>query len=689
MTALISSADFVCTLALFALGAIGSLIAMKSDRISGAIGTTAALLGSALALMIGSGVLISHTPIAVQFNSTLPLLSFSFGIDALSAFFVMIIALIATIASLYAFGYIKHFTPAYRLGRLGFFYNLFIASMLLVVTAQNVVAFLIAWEVMSLTSYFLVIYEYREQTNIKAGTRYFIMMHVSFAFIVLAMLLLYRATGVLDFANMAPALLTLPAQAGASPLMLGTILLSAFVGFGIKAGIIPLHIWLPDAHPAAPSHVSALMSGVMIKTGIYMMVRIFFIIMPTPPLWFGLTVLAIAIISSILGVLYALSEHDIKRLLAYHSIENIGIILLGIGSALIFLSLGLPTLAQVALIAGLFHTLNHAIFKALLFLSAGSVVSQTHTRDMERYGGLIKYMPVTAVSFLVGAMAISALPPLNGFVSEWLTFQSLFAGIIHGNSMTLSIAFTLAIGGLALTSGLAAACFVKAFGVIFLARPRSPEVTHAHEMPLSSQLSMLTLAALTLIVAIKSSFIAHTLASVTTTFGAFSNTVPSFSSQPFTIVLNTGSIISMAMIALVLILAVLLALWIVSLLGGRRRVEVGATWDCGTPLTPRMEITAFGFAHSIITVMRGIMRPTRQSSVEYQDANIRYFPAEHSVHFFTHDFATTHLYRPLDRALARASQIIGRIQNGSVNAYVLYMFLTLLALFVVISLGII
>ncbi len=683
MTALISSTGFISTLILFALGAIGSLLAMKSDRISGAIGTTAALLGSVLALTIGSGALISHTPIALQLNSTLPLLSFSFGIDALSAFFVTIIALIATIASLYAFGYIKHFTPAYRLGRLGFFYNIFIASMLLVVTAQNIVAFLIAWELMSLSTYFLVIYEYREQTNIKAGTRYFIMMHVSFAFIMLAMLLLYRATGTLGFANMAPALTT------ASPLMLGAILLCALVGFGIKAGIIPLHIWLPDAHPAAPSHVSALMSGVMIKTGIYMMIRIFFIIMPTPPLWFGLAVLTIAIISSILGVLYALSEHDIKRLLAYHSIENIGIILLGVGSALIFLSLGLPALAQIALIAGLFHTLNHAIFKALLFLSAGSVVSQKHTRDMEHYGGLIKYMPVTAVSFLVGAMAISALPPLNGFVSEWLTFQSLFAGIIHGNSMTLSIAFTLAVGGLALTSGLAAACFVKAFGVIFLARPRSEEISHAHEMPLSSQLSMLILAALTLIVAVQSSFIVHTLASITGTFSAFSNTASAFSSQPFTITLGAGSAISMTMVALTLILAILLALWIVSLIGGRRRVEVGTTWDCGTPLSPRMEITAFGFAHSIITVMRGIMRPTRQSSVEYQDANIRYFPAEHSIHFFTHDFATTHLYRPLDRTLARASQIIGRIQNGSVNAYVLYMFMTLLALFVVISLGII
>ncbi|HEX8993993.1 MAG TPA: proton-conducting transporter membrane subunit [Candidatus Paceibacterota bacterium] len=685
MSFLISSTGFAVTLGIFALGAVGSLAAVGNDRAAKLIGTAAALLGSLGALAIGLGSLITKTPVALSIPSSLPLLSFNFGIDPLSAFFMSTIALIAVCTSIFAFGYVDHFMGRYSLGRLGFFFNVFIASMMLVVTAQNVITFLMVWEIMSLSSYFLVIYEYHEAQNIKAGTRYFIMMHVSFAFIMLALFLLYRATGVLDFASMGPALASLTAQAGASPFLLGAILLSTLIGFGIKSGIIPLHVWLPDAHPAAPSHVSALMSGVMIKTGIYMMVRIFFGIMPTPPLWFGVIVLSIALISSLLGVLFALAQHDIKRLLAYHSIENIGIILLGVGSSLVFLSLGLPTFAMLALIAGLFHTLNHAIFKALLFLSAGSVVSQTHTRDMEHYGGLIKRMPATAAAFLVGAMAISALPPFNGFVSEWLTFQSLFGGIAHASSVGLSAAFILALGGLALTSGLAAACFVKAFGVVFLARPRSEAPTHAHEMPRSSQAAMSILAVLTLIVSIYSTLIVRILEGVTSSFGAFAGTALSFGPSLRTIALEGGSNISMTALAIALMIALIVVAWIVGTIGRGRTITTCATWDCGTPLTPRMEITAFGFAHSIITVMRGIMRPTRQATVDYEDANIRYFPAQHSVHFSTNDFAETYLYRPLDRAFTLVSRTVGGIQNGSINAYVLYMFITLLALFVIIS----
>src|SRR3989344_5882219 len=319
---------------------------------------------------------------------------------------------------------------------------------------------------MSIASYFLVVYDRNDPANIKAGSLYLVMTYVGTAFIILAFLFLYKYTGSFDFSAIASGIALVPQS------VKNAIFIFALIGFGIKAGIIPLHIWLPAAHPAAPSHVSALMSGVMIKTGIYMMMRLFLDILQPVPLWWGETVLVIGAVSSLLGVLYALTEHDIKRLLAYHSIENIGIILLGLGSALTFSSLGMPSLALLGIVAALFHTVNHAVFKSLLFLGAGAVINETHTRNMEEYGGLIRYMPQTAFFFLVGSMAISAIPPFNGFFSEWLTFQSLFEGIRILDTSVRWI-FILAAGVLAFTGGFAAACFVKAFGVTFLARPRS------------------------------------------------------------------------------------------------------------------------------------------------------------------------------------------------------------------------
>ena len=287
-------------------------------------------------------------------------------------------------ASVYALGYVRHYYQKYNLGALGFFYNIFLAGMVMVVSAHNALFFLVVWEIMSLASYFLVILENREKENVEAGSLYFIMTHLGTAFIMLAFLLLYRATGSLDFG------LIKENMGAVSPLVKNSVFILALIGFGTKAGIIPFHIWLPSAHPAAPSHVSALMSGVMIKTGIYMFIRVFMDLMPNAPLWWGTVILLAGALSSLLGVLYALTEHDIKRLLAYHSIENIGIILLGLGSSLVFWSLDMKPFAILGLTAALFHTLNHAIFKSLLFMGAGSVISATHTRNMEEYGGLIK-----------------------------------------------------------------------------------------------------------------------------------------------------------------------------------------------------------------------------------------------------------------------------------------------------------
>ncbi|MDO8785278.1 MAG: proton-conducting transporter membrane subunit, partial [Syntrophales bacterium] len=468
--------------------------------------------------------------------------------------------------------------------------------------------------------------------------------------------------------------------ANASPLLKNAVFVSALIGFGAKAGIIPLHIWLPAAHPAAPSHVSALMSGVMIKTGIFMLVRMCWDILPGAPLWWGMALLLAGAVSSLLGVLYALSEHDLKKLLAYHSIENIGIIFLGLGSSLLFLSAGMKGPALIGFVAALYHTLNHATFKALLFLGAGSVISATHTRNIEEYGGLIRVMPQTALFFLIGSMAISALPPFNGFFSEWLTFQTMFMGI-GAFDMTTKMVFILAIGALALTSGLAAACFVKAFGVTFLARPRSREAQEAKEAALPLRVGMAGLALLTIALGFFSGTVSNALAQVAASLSSFRQ-VGTVAISPFDFAtVSTGfASLSMPVIFIVNVVATSAIAAAVLLVAGKRKITTGATWDCGADLTPRMEITATGFSRSLITVFRGVLKPTKQTAIEYHDAELRYFPKKTIVTMEFQDIYSSYFYRPLQQLIIRLADEIKKIQIGNINVYILYIFMTLTGL---------
>ncbi|MEK7529918.1 MAG: proton-conducting transporter membrane subunit, partial [Patescibacteria group bacterium] len=488
-----SPIGFATVILLFGIGALGSLFAGKRDKMANGWNGLFAILGSLGGILFSGSLLLSGQVVVFGAAwSSFPLISLAFNIDQLAAFFLFTISLISLFCSIYGVGYLKHFYGKYSIGAFGFFYQIFILGMLLVVTASNALFFLFVWEIMSIASYLLVVYDRRDANNIRAGFLYLVMTHFGTAFIVAAFLLLYRFTGSFDFA-------AIQSAAGAIPLSVkNAVFVLSMIGFGTKAGIIPFHIWLPSAHPAAPSHVSGLMSGVMIKTGIFMMIRLFLDLLQPVPEWWGLVVIVIGSVSALLGVLYALTEHDLKRLLAYHSIENIGIILLGVGSALTFSSLGMMSLAILGLVGALFHTLNHATFKSLLFLSAGSVIAETHTRNMEEYGGLAKRMPQTAGFFLIGSMAIVALPPFNGFMSEWVTLQSLFQGMIHLSATGRSI-FIVAAGALALTGGLALACFVKAFASTFLARPRSDEASHAKESASSLRIGMGGLGALCLL----------------------------------------------------------------------------------------------------------------------------------------------------------------------------------------------
>ncbi|MBI1819389.1 MAG: hydrogenase 4 subunit B, partial [Nitrospirae bacterium] len=484
----------------------------RQPRFQNLIAHGAAIAASTAGVVLGVLGLFADSPPVFYSLSTLPLLSIQFRLDTLSSFFILVISLSGVPVSLYATGYVREFEGRYPMGVLGSLYNAFLLSMILVIMADNGFLFLILWEVMSLVSYFLVVTEHEKAESRYAGFFYFVMTHVGTAFIMICFLLFYQENGSFNFEAFRSSGLVMPQAIQA------LVFLTALVGFGTKAGIVPLHVWLPYAHPAAPSHVSALMSGVMIKTAIYGLIRVYFDFLGGQfPWWWGFTILVVGAVSALLGVMYALMEHDLKSLLAYHSVENIGIILLGIGAGMIFQSYGLSHLAALGLLAGLYHTINHAMFKGLLFLGAGSLLYSTHTRNMEEYGGLVRHMPWTAFFFLIGAVSISGLPPGNGFVSEWLIFQSLFLSF-QIPDLLMKIFLPIGAAMLALTGALAMACFAKAFGISFLAMPRSLHAKRAVEVSLVMRIGMGIMAAYCVILGLATMWIIPLLDRVITPF---------------------------------------------------------------------------------------------------------------------------------------------------------------------------
>ncbi len=423
-----------------------------------------------------------------------------FRLDALSAFFAFVVGLGGAVASLFALGYGRHESVP---GRVLPFYPLFLAGMNLVLLADDAFSFLLSWEFMSLSSWALVMAHHQDRDNVRAGYVYLIMASFGTLALLLAFGLLAAAGGDYTFDTMRASV-----HAPATSFL---VLMLVLLGAGSKAGVVPLHAWLPLAHPAAPSHVSALMSGVMTKVAVYGFIRIVFELLGSPQWWSGFLVLLAGGATAVLGVLYALMQHDLKRLLAYHTVENIGIIFIGLGLALAFDANALPGAAALALTAALFHVFNHSIFKSLLFFGAGAVLAATGERDMERLGGLIHRMPKTSFAFLVGCIAISALPPLNGFVSEWLTFQAILQSP-ELPQWALKIMVPAVGGMLALSAALAAACFVKAYGITFLGRPRSDAARDALETDGFSLVAMFSLAALCLVAGILPGFVIDALA---------------------------------------------------------------------------------------------------------------------------------------------------------------------------------
>jgi len=597
-----------------------------------------------------------------------------FLFDPLSLFFLFVLSIISLPAAIYSFGYLKGEYSSTKTVLAWFLLFAFVLSMALVVTINNILIFLIAWEIMSLVSYFLVVFDTKHEKSIQAGTIYIVMTHIGTAFLIVAFMTMFKYANSFDFSAIKSACLLMPAQTR------NIVFLLLLIGFGTKAGIVPLHIWLPYAHPQAPSHISSIMSGVMIKTAIYGIIRFVIFILGVNSSWWGVLVLILAVISCLVGVIYALMEHDIKRLLAYHSVENIGIILLGIGLAMFFLSINLPYLAVFSMIAGLYHLVNHAIFKGLLFLCAGSVYKATGTRDIEKLGGLIKNMPQTAAYFLVGAMAISALPPLNGFVSEWLTLQAFFLGafnVMGGTKLFLGICAAM----LALTSGLAAACFVKVFGITFLAQPRSHYAQNAKEVSLSMRAGMLFLSLLTIIFGLAAVIVMKLLAKVASAATCVDISDMSFALNNFTVSPQVGKSIYLSTPLLTFVLIVLgVTGFGIYRLFSREKVKSYSTWDCGYyKLDSRNEYTATAFSKPFRIAFSFFLLPYRKTQkIRESFYHIKSFAYE----TYTTKIFKKYIFDPVLALVFRSAKYMRRIQPGSIHLYLSYIFVTVLLLII-------
>ena len=644
----------------FIVSGCAALVASRSARWATIFGVGGALTGSVLGLFPTLSVLFGRPMLSLRASWQVPFGAFFVELDALSAFFLLPTFLLAALAAVYGGEYMLTSAREKWLGPPWFFYNLLVASMVLVLIARNGVLFLTAWEVMALASFFLVTFDH-EQAHVRdAGWTYLIATHLGAACVMVLFILLGRQFGSLDFDRFS-----------APPTLASVLFLLAVAGFGSKAGFAPFHVWLPEAHPAAPSHVSALMSGVMIKTGIYGLIRVLTFLGP-PPLWWGWFLIGIGLTSGVLGVLFALAQHDLKRLLAYHSVENVGIIALGLGVGLLGVSTNSPALTVLGFAGGLLHVVNHALFKGLLFLGAGAVMHGAGTGEIDHLGGLLKRMPHVGIAFLIGAVAISGLPPLNGFVSEFLIYMGAFHGV-SSLARTIAVAVLGVIAGLALIGGLAAACFTKAFGIVFLGEPRSDHAAHAHEPGLAMRLPMFLLAASCLLIGLLAPSVVGALIPMLKNV-----TRPPAETIQANLDLATGPLLFVAMTSLGLfgLIAVLAGLltWLLS----GRQVEESVTWDCGYARpTARMQYTASSFAHPLISLFSMFLHTRSQFSSPQG-----LFPRDAALSTETEDLSRRYLFQPAFVLIGRSLSSLRWLQQGQIQLYVLYIALTLLALLV-------
>jgi hydrogenase-4 component B len=575
------------------------------------------------------------------------------GIDALSAFFLVPVFLMGGLGSIYGIGYWPQRRHIGNGRKLRLFWGLLIAGMTLLIISKHAMAFLLGWEVMALSAFFLVSTEDHRNECCRAGWIYLIATHIG-TLTLFAMFALWRwATGSYAFVPIAGDTISLG--------VLNILFFLALIGFGVKAGVMPLHFWLPSAHANAPSHVSAMLSGVVLKMGIYGLLR-FLSLLPDPPLAWGGLILLLGAISGLLGVVFAIGQHDLKRLLAYHSVENIGIILMGLGLAMLGRSMGQPVWIVLGLAGCLLHTWNHSLFKSLLFLCAGSVVHSTHTRQIDRLGGLAKSMPWTAAMFVVGAVAICGLPPLNGFVSELFVYLGLL-GTMTTPGTTGSTA-VLVVPVLAMIGALAVACFVKVYGAVFLGTPRTQALNHTHESPLTMLIPMVILALCCAVIGLAPALLIPILDRVIASWIIGSSPLPSLRTVA---PLNIISAISVLLVTLILTLAIAL--------GIRKRVSSSVgTWDCGYARpTSRIQYTASSFAQMIVSMFRWVLRPQM-----HRPRITGLFPKPAQMHSHVDDIVLDRVILPVGRDTERWFNWFHRFQQGITQHYLLYILITVI-----------
>ncbi|MHB1345613.1 MAG: proton-conducting transporter transmembrane domain-containing protein, partial [Thermoleophilia bacterium] len=654
--------------------AVGGFLCLRRNLLL--LGIAFQIVGVAGIGVVGALVFLGAPAQGAAFGGTT---GFGVGIDALSGFFLATLALVAVPVLVFSLSYLPGIRGASAVGLLTAGFVLSLAGVLVARTAPT---FLTFWELMTLLPAGAILVTRREPRARRSVFEYLAITHLGGTGVWVAVLVLAAQGGL----GHPEALRTVGAP------MQTLVALAAVVGFGTKAGIVPFHSWLPRAHPLAPSHVSALMSGMMVKVALYGLIRVLFEWLGAVPVWLAVLLLALGTVSALGGVVYALFQHELKRLLAFHSIENVGIIVLGLGAALLFQSRGQNSWAALAYAAALLHTLNHAVFKSLLFLGAGAIDRVAHGLDLDRLGGLLKRMPRTGGAFLVGAMAIAGLPPLNGFVSEWLTLQSLLhvatdagrpgadSALLDGFGVGPAVAGALATVGLGLTAALAVFCFVKVVGLVLLGPPRRLAVAEAVEAPLPMVVGMGILALMCVVLGLAPGFLLPHLAALAPdgrSVEAVAGAAPSFGGAMAGSV-GTGGLPPLGLAALLVLVT-----GVLYVARGRRRAATAPVWACGQLLEEELQWTSAGFTKPLRLTLEAVLHAQREVVVVETGGVTQRLTYKGVVpHLFD-----TSLYGPVRRAALFAAAFVRRLQSGSLRAYVVYLLMLVIALLALDRLG--
>jgi len=646
--------QFFTSVLIVLIGGFLSLVLARQAKLSKII-SVFSLSAGCLWGLVDAVTKLSQSTVVSETFLYLNAFSLTFEIDGLAAFFLVIIFAISLIASIYSYHYMDHEDKPVKTASNYFFFSILIVSMALVVTATNIIGFMLSWEIMSLSSYFLVIYNHHSAENRRAGYLYFVFSHVGAMFIFAAFGLIYGYSGTFELGSMT----AIPETAKI------LIFIFSFIGFGSKAGVFPFHIWLPHAHPAAPSHISAVMSGVMIKIGIYGIIRMYSLLNFNTPV-FGYIVVVAGFITGVLGIVYALSQNDLKRLLAYSSVENIGIVLIGFGIGMIGASSGQPVMAVLGFAGGFLHILNHSIFKSLLFMGAGMVLHKTGTRSIDALGGLLKHMKITGVAVIIGSLAISGLPPFNGFVSEFLIYIGGFKGIALGKTAFVMSIF--AIISLAIIGGLALACFTKVIGIAFQGEPRTNVAENVNEKGSTMLVSMAVLAFSCAVIGLfPKVFIQMSLKAVSCIGLDYGNI-------PLTPFEGIASNITMsAMLFLVVFLLVIAIRWYFY---KGKTISKSGTWGCGfTQPTAKMQYTGSSYAGSIVEFFKAAA-PMTEDHPEIEGR----FPKKTHYRSEIKDIAEQHLEGVIVRPVLFLFDKLRWIQHGDIHLYIGYILLAIVLL---------